>query len=201
MLEHLRRLLAKGLTATASLWPAIGEAYRWVHRAAHILANHEEESSAAVRRAYEDLLEEMVQGKDTLGSLAPAIAHFQKVTASYGSGLFHCYDVPGLPRTNNDLEQCFGSVRYHERRATGRRGAVPGVVVRGAVRVIAAVATRCRRFSASDLQPADHAAWIELRERLAYRREARRAQLRFRRKPEVYLAALEEQLLKTRLPS
>jgi hypothetical protein len=143
----------------------------------------------------------MVHQQGTLGSLAPALAHFQKVTASYAAGLFHCYDVPGLPRTNNDLEQCFGSARYHERRATGRRGTVPGVVVRGAVRVIAAVATRCGRFSASDLRPGDHAAWIELRKQLAYRQEARRAQLRFRRKPEAYLAALEKQLLKSSLPA
>jgi hypothetical protein len=69
-----------------------------------------------------------------------------------------------LPRTNNDPEHCFGSVRYHERRATGRRGTVPGVVVRGSVRVVAAVATRFQHFSASDLRPDDHAAWLELRE-------------------------------------
>lgn len=200
-LEHLRRLLARGLRATASLWPAIGKAYEWVHRAAHILANHEEQSGAAVRRAYEDLLQEMVQGKDTLGPLAPAIDQFQKVTASYAAGLFHCYDIPGLPRTNNDLERCFGSARYHERRATGRRGTVPGVVVRGSVRVVAAVATRCQHFSASDLRPTDYAAWLELRERVAYRQEARRVQLRFRRQPEAYLATLEEQLLKMKLPS
>jgi hypothetical protein len=179
----------------------IGKAYEWVHRAAHILANHEERSGADVRRAYEDLLEEVVRSKDRLGALTPTIAHFRKVTASYGEGLFHCYDTPDLPRTNNDLEQCFGSVRYHERRATGRRGTVPGVVVRGAVRVVAAVATRCQHFSASDLRPTDYAAWLELRERLAYRRDARRAQLRFRRQPEAYLATLEAQLLKVRLPS
>jgi hypothetical protein len=75
------------------------------------------------------------------------------------------------------------------------------MVVRGAVRVIAAVATRCQHFSASDLRAADHAAWLELRRQLAYRSEARRAQLRFRRQPEAYLANLEEQLLKMRLPS
>jgi hypothetical protein len=154
-----------------------------------------------VRRAYEDLLEEMAYRKDTLGPLAPTIDQFRKVTASYAAGLFHCYDVPGLPRTNNDLERCFGSARYHERRATGRRGTVPGVVVRGSVRVVAAVATRCQHFSASDLRPTDYAAWLELRERLAYRRDARRAQLLFRRQPEAYLATLEEQLLKVRLPS
>jgi hypothetical protein len=200
-LEHLRRLLGRGLRATASLWPAIGKAYEWVHRAAHILANHEEQSGAEVRRAYEDLLEEMAQGKDTLGPLAPAIDQFRKVTASYAAGLLHCYDIPGLPRTNNDLERCFGSARYHERRATGRRGAVPGVVVGGSVGVVAAVATRCQHFAASDLRPTDYGAWLELRERLAYRQEARRVQLRFKRQPEACLATLEAQLLKMRLPS
>src|SRR5256885_7217161 len=47
--------------------------------------------------------------------------------------------IPDLPRTNNGLEQSFGSVRRSERRATGRRGAVPGLVVHGAVRVQAAL--------------------------------------------------------------
>jgi hypothetical protein len=40
-----------------------------------------------------------------LGLLAAAAAHFAKVTASYWPGLFCCYDVPDLPRTNNALEQ------------------------------------------------------------------------------------------------
>src|SRR3712207_9435478 len=57
-------------------------------------------------------------------------------------GLFHCYAVPDLPRTNNGLEQLFGSQRYHERRATGRKAASPAAVLRGEVRLIAATATR-----------------------------------------------------------
>ena len=87
----------------------------------------------------------MRRERDALGALAPAVDHFLKVTASYWPGLFHCYDVPDLPRTNNDLEQCFGSARYHERRATGRGGLAGGLVVRGAVRLVAAVAARSRR--------------------------------------------------------
>ncbi len=134
------------------------------------------------------------------GALAGAVAHFQKVTASYEAGLFHCYDVPDLPRTNNELEQCFGSVRYHERRATGRKGAVPGLVVRGAVRVVAAVATRERRFAAEELQPTDLTAWRALRDQLAFRQAARCAQSRFRRDPETYLRALEDRLSQSSLP-
>jgi hypothetical protein len=67
-----------------------------------------------------------------------------KVTRSYWPGLFHCYAVAELPRTNNALEQFFGRHRYHERRASGRKGASPALVLRGAARLVAATATRQR---------------------------------------------------------
>ena len=143
----------------------------------------------------------MTAGHAALGALAPAVAHFHKVTASYWPGLFHCYDVADLPRTNNALEPYFGSARYHERRATGRKGAAPGLVVRGAVRVVAAVATRCQPFAETDLRPADLAAWRTLRQQRSARQDARCAQRRFRRDPDSYRAALEETLFKLGLPA
>ena len=143
----------------------------------------------------------MTAQRDTLGTLAPAVDQFLKVTASYRPGLFHCYDVPGLPRTNNDLEHHFGSARYHERRATGRKGASPGLVVRGAVRIVAAVATRAQSFADADLRPVDPAAWRTLRQQLQTRQAARSAQRRFRRDPDAYLAALEEALCSASLPA
>jgi hypothetical protein len=139
----------------------------------------------------------MADHKATIGSLAPAIEQFLKVTNSFAPGLFHCYDVVGLPRTNNDLEQCFGSVRHHERRATGRRGAVPGLVVRGSVRVVAAVAARFSCFIPEALPLRDYQMWRQVRERLAYREEARRQQFRFRKDPAAYLAQIEARLLQT----
>jgi hypothetical protein len=51
----------------------------------------------------------MARWKAQAGDLAGGIDHFLKVTRSYWSGLFRCYDIKGLPRTNNDLEQVFGS--------------------------------------------------------------------------------------------
>jgi hypothetical protein len=114
-------------------------------------------------------------------------------------GLFRCYETAEVPRTNNDLEQCFGSVRYHERRASGRPGAAPGLVVRGQVRLLAAVATHAREVRTEDLRPVDVEAWRELREALDRRQEARRRQLRFRRDPEGYLRSLEDCLLKLSL--
>lgn len=91
-----------------------------------------------LNRVLDDLVAEV---QETAGSLAPAIDHFLKVSSSYGTHLFYCYAVPGLPRTNNALEHLFGSARYHERRASGRKAADPCLVVRGAVRVVASVAT------------------------------------------------------------
>jgi len=154
-----------------------------------------------VRHDYEELIDAMTQPDALLLPLAGALAHFEKVTRRYWPGLFHCYDVADLPRTNNDLEQYFGSARYHERRATGRRGASPGLVVRGPVRVLAAVATQGRRFAAADLRPTQPGAWQRLRARLSVRQEMRRHQSRFRKDPAAYLAALEAQLLKPPLPS
>jgi hypothetical protein len=143
----------------------------------------------------------MAEEGHRLGALAPAIAHVRKVTASYEPYLFHCYTVPDLPRTTNDLEHFFGSARYHERRATGRKFASPGTVVRGAVRLVAAVATRQQPFEAAHLRPATPDAWRSLRRSLDQRPAARRHQSRFRRRPAAYLADLETALLKPTLPA
>ena len=143
----------------------------------------------------------MTAGRAALGALAPAVDQFLKVTASYWPGLFHTYGVPGLPRTNNELEQYFGAARYHERRASGRKGASPGLVVRGAVRVLAAVASRDQPFADTDLRPTDLTRWRVLRRQLETRQAARCAQRRFRRDPDGYLAALEEALLRVSLPA
>lgn len=74
-------------------------------------------------------------------SLTSGVEHFLKVTRSYAPGLFHCYDLEDLPRTNNDLEQLFGRWRHHQRRCTGRKAAPASVVVRGSVQIVAAIAT------------------------------------------------------------
>jgi hypothetical protein len=190
-----------GLTATEQLWPPIRQAYAWLHQAAHLLANAEQHAVTTLQQEYQRLLETMTQQQDGLGALAPAVAHFQKVTASYWDGLFHCYQVKDLPRTNNDLEQYFGTARHIERRVTGRKRASPTLVIRGSVRVVAAGASRLVSFSAADLRLTDVTAWRVLRQTLDYRHEGRRSQLRFRRDPQVYLASLEQSLFRSSLPS
>lgn len=200
-LREVQRLLTRGLKKTEQVWPALEKAYALVHQAAHVLANHEEDSGQAVRERFQAVLLTMREQQASLGPLSPAISTFLKVTTSYWPGLFQCYDVADLPRTDNELEQCFGSVRYSERRASGRRGAIAGLVVRGPVRVVTALALRRQCFLPRALYLKDPQAWDTIREQLDSRREARRKQLRFRKDPAAYLAALEEILLKTSLPS
>jgi hypothetical protein len=150
-LGRLKTILRRGLDATAALWPEVRVAYGWVHRTAHILHNDTQDTEAAVKRRLHGLLGAMRQHQVKAGALAPAVGHFLKVSRSYWPGLFHCYTVPELPRTNNDLEQFFGAYRYHERRATGRKVASPAVVLRGAVRLVACAATRYVRSRAKNL--------------------------------------------------
>jgi hypothetical protein len=194
-------LIGRGLERTAAVWPDIARVYGWVHRAAHLLGNEVSEAAALVRRRFDGLVAAMTRHRSQAGKLAGAVDHFLKVTRSYRSGLFHCYAVPDLPRTNNDLEQLFGSQRYHERRATGRKAASPAAVLRGEVRLIAATATRLRPPTARDLGRVSRDLWRELRQRLDQRRHVRTLRTRFRRNPTVYLAALEQQACQPALPT
>lgn len=134
------------------------------------------------------------------GTLAPAVGHWLKVSRSYWPGLWHGYHVPELPRTNNALEQFFGAYRYHERRATGRKVAAPGVVLRGAVRLVAWAATRIRPFTSEELAPACVSTWQELRHALESRRPQRPPRRRFRHDPAAYLTKLEADALQLSLP-
>ncbi len=190
----------RGLDDTAPLWPSVRTGFGLVHRAAGILGNPKQHRSLAVRRRYRILLRDIRRHTTKAGQLKTAITHFLKVTDSYWPGLFHCYDVPDLPRTNNDLEQLFGSTRHHERRCTGRKTASPSLVLRGSVRIVAGLGTRAHSFQAGELAPANPEAWQTLRAGLETRRHTRALRQRFRRNPEAYLQQLEALLLKSTLP-
>jgi hypothetical protein len=194
-LQRLRKLLADGLQATAALWPVLRLVYAWVHRAAHILGDNGATSAAQARRQLGGLLGAMSRHQGKSGKLASAVEHFVRVSRSYWPGLFHCYDVADLPRTNNELEQFFGRHRYHERRASGRKVASPGLVLRGEARLLAAAATRQHCYTAEELAGADSQRRLELRQQMEARRRRRVKRTQFRRNPQAYLQQLEEQLL------
>jgi hypothetical protein len=193
--------VATGLATTAPLWPALAVLYAWVWQAAPILGDKGASSADQARRRLGGLLGAMRRHRAAAGYLAGAVEHFVRVTRSYWAGLFHCYEVADLPRTNNDLERLFGSHRYHERRSSGRQGASPALVLRGEARLLAAAASRLRPQTAQDLAGADRGRWAELRAGLQARRQRRTQRRRFRRDPQAFLLKLEGQLLQSALPA
>lgn len=154
-----------------------------------------------VQARYQRLLVAWAGQRGEAGTLAGAVDQFMKVTASYRPGLFPCYRVANLPRTNNALEQLFGAHRHHERRATGRKTASPALVLRGAVRLIAGVVTRARPVSPAELAAADRQRWMALRASLEHRRQARVMRGRFRQDPQAFLTRLEQLALQPALPA
>ena len=47
--------------------------------------------------------------------------HLMDITARWGDDLFVCYDIAGVPPTNNALESRFGRLRRDQRRISGRQ--------------------------------------------------------------------------------
>ena len=98
-----------------------------VRKIAHILKSTSAVSQ--VRRVLSTYLNKLERGAPTRGRGAPR-GDFMRAVVNlsnrYWPGLFHCYEIAGLPRNNNDLEQTFNVIKRMERKATGRKSTVGG---------------------------------------------------------------------------
>ena len=196
----MKRILEHGLNQNVAHWSELTLAMKWIHSCVTILDNEEDLPALFVQQRFGAWIIFLSNHKKRLGSLWDSITHLLKITRSYWSGLFHCYQVENLPKTNNDLEQVFGSYRHHQRRTTGHKKAPASSLIRGESRLIAAVATRITTFTANDLSQVDLAAWRHQRSQLEQLRQTRLQQRRFRRDPEDYLQELETKLIQSILP-
>lgn len=100
-------------------------------------------SGAQVRQQVEAQLtqiEQAVATGDLAAWLHPALTHLVTVLRRLGNGLYHCYDVPDLPRTDNGLEQFYRRVKACERRITGHRRSDQFVMRVGSAAVYAVAA-------------------------------------------------------------
>lgn len=124
--------------------------------------------------------------------LTEPVDHLITVVRRLGDGLYHCYDVPGLPRTDNDLEQFYRRVKTLERRITGHKRSDPFVVRVGGFAVDAAAASQATESELlRQLATVRAAAWQAERATL-WANQARQAKMRrFRLHRAAYLADLE----------
>ncbi|WP_157452129.1 hypothetical protein [Deinococcus aquatilis] len=169
-------------------------------RIAQVLQNSGEDEAHVVQQQFQRVLFSVQRQQQSLPEVSSALAHFIKILTAQQDWLFHCYRVPGLPRTNNALEQYFGSAKRYERRISGQKSASPSLVIRGHVRLLAAAATRKSTILPQDLQPTKVEQWRAVRRELERRHETRRLQSRFRRSPQTCLAQLEADWDKLILP-
>jgi hypothetical protein len=151
--------------------------------------------AAQVRQGVEACLDEIdaaLGAGEVPDWLRAPVGHIGVVLRRLGAGLYRCYDVPDLPRTNNEQERFYRPIKSGYRRTTGRRRADAFVVRVGGFAADAAAAsdepepTILRRFGSA---PA--AAWQ--RERAARRatQERQATMRRFRLHRAAYLADLE----------
>jgi hypothetical protein len=102
----------------------------WIIETEHILAGEwakEEEAltNQAVAEHFDAwiaILQAQLASEEDLSETEKAcLTHFLKVSASLRPRLICCYDLPGLPRTNNDMEGFIRGLKTRYRRVSGRK--------------------------------------------------------------------------------
>lgn len=138
------------------------------------------------------LLDAAIAAGQVPGWLREPARHGGVVLRRLGDGLYHGYDVPGLPRTDNALEQFYRRVKSEQRRITGRKRADAFVVRVGGFAVYATAASgTAEGVLVQQLAAVASADWQRQREQLR-RTQLRQTKMhRFRLRRAAYLADLE----------
>jgi hypothetical protein len=152
-------------------------------------------TGAQVRQRVESYLDEVATAVTT--GRVPAwlegpVQHLVTVLRRLGDGLYHSYDVPGLPRTDNDLEQFYRRVKALERRITGHKRSDSFVVRVGGFAVYATAASKiAERELLQQLAAVPAEVWQAERATLRATQERQTKMRRFRLHRAAYLADLE----------
>jgi hypothetical protein len=123
-LAQLYQGLQAALTPLAATSHTLHHGAAWLRDIAYILepCPTQPMSAAQVAGQLRSYLDTVRQWPHVTPALCEFGRHLDKVSQSYWPGLFHCYDVPGLPRTNNALESHFRETSRRLLRITGQKG-------------------------------------------------------------------------------
>ena len=131
-LVHLQQGVAQALTLFKNDYDNLSQGATWLHQISDLLDPTDEptltgEQIRQILLTYLDDMHDQSQANAVLSEFARQI---DKTTHSYKSGLFHTYNIPDLPRTNNDRESEFRGLNQHLLRTTGQKGATRRIIQR-----------------------------------------------------------------------
>jgi mutator family transposase len=192
-LAQLYQGLRAALTPMAAPYHALHQGAAWLRDIAYILEPCPTQplSAAQVAGQLRGYLDTVVRWPDVTPTLSELGRHLDTVSRSYWPGLFHCYDVPGLPRTNNALESHFRETRRRLLRITGQKGLTQRTLQRqGAWELLPRPSTEAQLLETVGQTPP--AALAQERQRFAAHRQRFRLQSRSLRQTQVQFNQLRQ---------
>jgi hypothetical protein len=145
----------------------------------------------AVQAQLDAYLQRLQARTDLSAPLTAFRTHLVALTHRYAPGLFHSYHIPGLPRTNNDLESLFGALRRRTLCTVGPYRARQMLHDYGAWLLFEKVYDEQQQLERLHRVPLDD--FRQERRRMHQHQASRTEDRRFRRQPQAYLANLEAQ--------
>ena len=131
-LVELHKGLSEALESVRGEYENLREAAKWLRSISELLdpEGKPPRTGDEVKGELFAYLDQLVEESEGNSSLSAFAAGILKTTTSYAPGLFHTYDVPGLPRTNNDRESEFRGLNHRLLCTTGQKGATKRLIHR-----------------------------------------------------------------------
>jgi hypothetical protein len=138
-LDQVRHDVQRALRATASQAESVRQARTLLTQVEHYLAGvpcpslepDAQETglpisdSKTVQRKLEKMISDSVQQPNICPLTRRLVRKWRAMSETWLPDILHCYDVPGLPRSNLDLESAFGTLRRDQRRISGCKETTP----------------------------------------------------------------------------
>jgi len=131
-LVQLRCGLHNALLSVQPDYSDLRQAADWLEHIADLLdpEGKPDRDGTQVQRELLSYLDDIDQESQASPRLRRFCSKIRKTTLNYTPGLFHCYDTPGLPRTNNDRESEFRDLNRRLLSTTGQKGLVKRIIQR-----------------------------------------------------------------------
>ena len=128
----LRHGLQSALESVQADYALLRQAADWLAHIADILDPQDPSirSGSQVQQELFDYLTAMLSQSQDQPRLAAFYQTIYHTTCNYAPGLFHPYDIPGLPRTNNACESEFRELNRRLLATTGQKGLVKRILQR-----------------------------------------------------------------------